>query len=524
MSYPTLSQTPFRHLALHRGNLPNSSSLAPWVIRLWVLSFLLLVVPSAFATQLTLQWDASPSSQVAGYKVYYGYASRQYSMNVDAGQSTTAALSNLKDAQICYFAVTTYDTYGNESTFSNEVSYDLAKADTDKDGLSDWEEISLYKTDPNQADTDGDGIANDVEVSKGSNPLDPRSTPGTESAGFAVNAGGPQYTATDGNVYLADTGFVGGATYTTTATIAGTADPMLYQSVRYGNFSYAIPVNKGDYMVTLRFAEIYYSSIGQRVFDVEVEGVLVVDNLDLIARVGKNVAYDVAVSVHVTDGILNISFRSVVDLAKVSAIEISQTIKRPQHWADYAVSLKMWSKDDDSIGVMFRYQDGDNYYRFSWDNERFYRRLVKRQGEAFSLLAEDAVPYVPGWVYQVGIVADGAVLEVWIEGMRVFSVTDTSFSEGSIALYTWNNWGSYFDDVVVTDLDTDAVLLSADFTDGSLTDWTIIDDGKLSGPSAWSVVNGALLQNSDIYTKPTNRQEVTKLGTYLLYKRTETGM
>jgi hypothetical protein len=292
---------------------------------------------------------------------------------------------------------------------------------------------------------------------------------------------------------------------------------MLYQSVRYGNFSYAIPVNNGDYMVTLRFAEIYYSSIGQRVFDVEVEGVLVVDNLDLIARVGKNVAYDVAVSVHVTDGILNIRFRSVVDLAKVSAIEISQTIKRPQHWADYAVSLKMWSKDDDSIGVMFRYQDGDNYYRFSWDNERFYRRLVKRQGEAFSLLAEDAVPFVPGRVYQVGIVADGAMLDVWIEGMPIFSVTDTSFREGSIALYTWNNWGSYFDDIVVTDLDTHAVLLSTDFNDDKLTDWSIVDDGKSAGPSAWSVTDGSLLQDSDIYTRTTGSQDISSLGTYLLY-------
>jgi Malectin domain len=50
---------------------------------------------------------------------------------------------------------------------------------------------------------------------------------------------------------------------------------MLYQSERYENFSYATPV-----------AEIYYSSIGQRVFDVEIEGGLVIDNLDLIARVG----------------------------------------------------------------------------------------------------------------------------------------------------------------------------------------------------------------------------------------------
>jgi hypothetical protein len=251
---------------------------------------------------------------------------------------------------------------------------------------------------------------------------------------------------------------------------------------------------------------------------------LVLDNLDLVAQVGTNVAYDVVIPTRVTDGVLNIQFAKVVDNAKVNAIEVTEAIQTPEKWTDYAVSLKMWSKDDDTLGVMFRYQDGNNYYRFSWDKERGYRRLVKRQGGSFTLLAEDKVAYVPDRAYQIGIVADGPALEVWIDGGRIFSVSDTTFGEGSIAFYSWYNWGSYFDDVIVTDLDTAAVLFSADFTDGSLTDWTIVDDGKSSGPSAWSVVNGALLQNSDIYNNPTNRQDIAKLGTYLLYKRAGMGM
>jgi hypothetical protein len=55
---------------------------------------------------------------------------------------------------------------------------------------------------------------------------------------------------------------------------------------------------------------------------------------------------------------------------------------------------------------------------------------------AFTSLGEEAVPYVPGRAYQVGIVADGAVLEVWIDGEKISSVTDMSLREGSIALYT----------------------------------------------------------------------------------------
>ena len=118
-------------------------------------------------------------------------------------------------------------------------------------------------------------------------------------------------------------------------------------------------------------------------------------------------------------------------------------------WTDYNVSLTISSDDNDAIGVMFRYQDPNNYYRFSWDQSRSYRRLVKKQGGVFTLLAEDSVPYVIGQIYQLLIVAQGTILEVFIDGTPIFSVTDNSISSGSIALYTWGNVGSWFDDILV---------------------------------------------------------------------------
>jgi hypothetical protein len=42
----------------------------------------------------------------------------------------------------------------------------------------------------------------------------------------------------------------------------------------------------------------------------------------LVAKVGPNKAYDVTLPVRVTDGHLNIKFKSVVDNAKVSAIMV----------------------------------------------------------------------------------------------------------------------------------------------------------------------------------------------------------
>ena len=146
--------------------------------------------------------------------------------------------------------------------------------------------------------------------------------PPTGSVLLAVNAGGSPFTATDGTAYQADTLVSGGETYKTTAAIAGTADDALYQSKRYGNFTYNVPVATGDYVVTLKFAEIYFSAPGRRVFDVLIEGGTVVSNLDVFAQAGQNTAYDVTVAVRVTDGTLTITFRSIVDNAMVSAILI----------------------------------------------------------------------------------------------------------------------------------------------------------------------------------------------------------
>ncbi|MFK5947770.1 MAG: hypothetical protein QM500_03235 [Methylococcales bacterium] len=45
------------------------------------------------------------------------------------------------------------------------------RADTDFDGLRDWDELNLYQTNPNNKDTDGDGLPDDWEIENGFDPL-----------------------------------------------------------------------------------------------------------------------------------------------------------------------------------------------------------------------------------------------------------------------------------------------------------------------------------------------------------------
>ena len=52
----------------------------------------------------------------------------------------------------------------------------LRTKDSDGDGLTDYDEINIYKTSPYLEDTDGDGISDGEEVRRGTDPLCPEGT------------------------------------------------------------------------------------------------------------------------------------------------------------------------------------------------------------------------------------------------------------------------------------------------------------------------------------------------------------
>jgi Malectin domain/Domain of unknown function (DUF1929)/PKD domain len=143
-------------------------------------------------------------------------------------------------------------------------------------------------------------------------------------ASIFVHSGGNAYTDTLGNSWAADNSFTGGKTSSTTRAIANTPDPTLYQTERYGDFSYQFTVPNGSYGVTLKFAEIYWSGVGQRVFNVAINGAAVLSDFDVLAAAGApNTAIDESFPVTVSGGTITIQFTTgTADLPKISAIEI----------------------------------------------------------------------------------------------------------------------------------------------------------------------------------------------------------
>ncbi len=157
----------------------------------------------------------------------------------------------------------------------------------------------------------------------------PTATPITAST-WRVNAGGPQYTDSLGQVWAADENFTGGTAAVTTSAITGalpgTADQTLYQSQRYGNpFSYTFNVPAGSYQVTLKFSETYWTAVGQRIFNTAINGVTVLTNFDVFSTAGgQNKAVDeVFNNISPASGKITLYFGPAnVDNAMISAIQI----------------------------------------------------------------------------------------------------------------------------------------------------------------------------------------------------------
>jgi hypothetical protein len=105
------------------------------ISKIWIPGFVIvvciivsLIASNALAAQATLAWNPNTESDLAGYRVHYGTASGSYTVHIDVHNVTTYNVTGLTAGQTYYFAATAYDTSGNESAYSNSVSYAVPAA------------------------------------------------------------------------------------------------------------------------------------------------------------------------------------------------------------------------------------------------------------------------------------------------------------------------------------------------------------------------------------------------------------
>ncbi|MBV9264911.1 MAG: hypothetical protein JO061_01960, partial [Acidobacteriaceae bacterium] len=145
---------------------------------------------------------------------------------------------------------------------------------------------------------------------------------------FAVNSGGGA-----ASPFVADAFYSGGTTFSTSSSIdtSGVTNPapqLVYQTQRYGNFTYTFPnlTPGAAYKVRLHFAELFQNASGQRVFNVSINGTQVLTKFDIYATAGaqnKAVIDEFTANAN-SSGQIVIQYTSVVDNAASNGIEITQ--------------------------------------------------------------------------------------------------------------------------------------------------------------------------------------------------------
>ncbi|NIS80193.1 MAG: hypothetical protein GTO14_08280, partial [Anaerolineales bacterium] len=145
-----------------------------------------------------------------------------------------------------------------------------------------------------------------------------------------------------------------------------------------------------------------------------------------------------------------------------------------KRWGDIRLKVRLRSEDDDAIGIVFRCQDQDNYYRFSMDRERKYRRLIKRVDGKTTILWEDKVIYVKGASYDLTIEAYADRILGWLDHVLLFDVKDSALRRGQVGLYAWACEGAHFEAISVEALESPVVLWKPALAD--LSDLQIVEE------------------------------------------------
>jgi hypothetical protein len=210
-----------------------------------------------------------------------------------------------------------------------------------------------------------------------------------------------------------------------TGPVSGTADPALFQHGRMPNDTsplvYSFPVANGAYHANLYFTELNPADdfVGGRVFNVKLQGMVVIQNLDIFATVGAGAALIKGVDFAVTNGQATIELDNIPghDRGKVTAIEITSNGASPQ--------LTMTFVHPDGTPVV-----GTLNYTMTTSQVKLGGNTPLTNGQATCVLF--AAPQIMGLVGQIQLtlsLTDNTGNTLWQIGM---TMDPTSVNFGSV--------------------------------------------------------------------------------------------
>lgn len=120
--------------------------------------------------------------------------------------------------------------------------------------------------------------------------------------------------------------------------------------------------------------------------------------------------------------------------------------------ADFALGTEFRSDGRDGVGLVFRWQDADNFYFAILDERRGYRRIGRKVGGAFANLDGAAFDsggsFTVGAVHRLRVSAQSDVFRLHFDGEPVLEGRDGALAgPGRVGFMTWANGGARFYDI-----------------------------------------------------------------------------
>jgi lysophospholipase L1-like esterase len=155
-------------------------------------------------------------------------------------------------------------------------------------------------------------------------------------------------------------------------------------------------------------------------------------------------------------------------------------IPESANWLNYRLSVEIIPlldnldniSEGNDIGMIFRYQDNNNYYRISFSSRYGFSRLEKKVSGAFSTLSVNSRGYFEEEKIKISVEVTGSLIQVFKDDEPLFSVIDSDVTQGTVALYCQDR--VKFDNVLVTQNNpAPAIILSSPIAHSVITTDTI---------------------------------------------------
>jgi len=137
-------------------------------------------------------------------------------------------------------------------------------------------------------------------------------------------------------------------------------------------------------------------------------------------------------------------------------------------WADFSLELDVVANDNDGMGIVWRWKDMLNHYRFitmvdsgNSPNGRKgpYRLLERRLGDGvgaklpfYETLADNKEAYAQGTPQKWRLDAIGDTLEFYVDGKLTLTAKDATYQKGKVGFLVYAQSGVFFDNLRITDL------------------------------------------------------------------------